>query len=330
MTDPELTPAAKPTRPFGPWTLLLLLVVLGSSLAVFGAWGVVAFVLTVGLAIYLNKVKSLWSLIYLAMAVLCLMCLLWLPAVEAAKQAGRRAQCSNNLHQIAAALYAYHQAHGSFPPAHIADKTGKPMHSWRVLILPFMELDALYKMYKFSEAWDGPNNKKLAMPVPIYACPSNGPSWTTPPFETSYVALVGPKGEWPSEMAMTNAADGEPSSLIMVVEVADSGISWMEPKDLPIDALQAAETNSSALIPSSKHDPQSGFFLTYDHSGFQAAMADGSVQFLPPGTLSKASMVRLNWPNIAALAVWLLSVGTLLTRAMRSRKRRAVQSAAEG
>ena len=48
----------------------------------------------------------------------------------------------NNLRKSRLALHNYHQANGCFPPAYIADKNGKPMHSWRVLILPYMEYDS--------------------------------------------------------------------------------------------------------------------------------------------------------------------------------------------
>ena len=62
MSEPEPQPAAPPPSPpfqFSLRTLLLLFVVLGSSLAVFGAWGIVVFGLAVGLAIYLHEVESL-------------------------------------------------------------------------------------------------------------------------------------------------------------------------------------------------------------------------------------------------------------------------------
>ena len=76
------------------------------------------------------------------------------------RQAGRRSICENNLRQIALALQNYHQANGCFPPAYVADKNGKPMHSSRMLILPYVGFDDLYKAYDFTEPWDGPNNKK--------------------------------------------------------------------------------------------------------------------------------------------------------------------------
>ena len=60
------------------------------------------------------------------------------------------------------AVANYHETYGCFPPAYVADRDGKPMHSWRVLILPFLEQRELYNAYNFAEPWDGPNNRKLA------------------------------------------------------------------------------------------------------------------------------------------------------------------------
>ena len=112
--------------------------------------------------------------------------------------------------------------------------------------------------------------------------------------------------------------------------------------------LGAAGDKSPALTVSSHHGHRrEDFFFKYDrHSGANVAMGDGAVYYLPPGGLSIENLRnilqvggcrwddprfeadlqydehrRLNWPNIAALAVWLLSVGTLLTCAVRSRKK---------
>lgn len=60
------------------------------------------------------------------------------------------------------AVANYRSTFGGYPPAYIADCDGRPMHSWRVLILPFLEQQNLYAAYHFDEPWDGPNNRKLA------------------------------------------------------------------------------------------------------------------------------------------------------------------------
>ena len=77
------------------------------------------------------------------------------------RNAALRFQCSTRLKQIDLALHEYENRYHSFPPAYIADRNGKPMHSWRVLILPFLDETDVYNRYDFNEPWDGPNNRKL-------------------------------------------------------------------------------------------------------------------------------------------------------------------------
>jgi hypothetical protein len=332
-------------------TLLLVCVVLASSLSVFGAGGIVVFALAVGLAIYLNRVKSWSSVANLALILLCLMCLIGLlmPAIESASGSGRRSRCYSNLAQIMGALYNYETANGHFPPAFVADENGKPMHSWRVLILPYLEEDSLYKAYNFSEPWDSPTNKKLLGQRPaVFACPSDPAACASGAPETSYVAVVGSNAAWAGEKPRKpGRADfpGGVSHTIMLVEVLNSGIDWTEPRDLSLDTMGTGSGKPPAVVVSSGHDRYEGFFYTYEDRGSAVvAMADGSVGYLPPGSLAAEHLRkvlqiggcqgddfgsytvpgehqrRLNWPNIAALAVWLLSVGTLLTGAVRSRK----------
>jgi len=166
----------------------------------------------------------------------------FLPALQAAREAKRRVQCVENLKQIGLAMQGYHQQYGCFPPAFIPDKNGKPMHSWRVLMLPFLEQDALYHQYRFDEPWNGPHNKALADHMPsVYRCPSSDP--TPDPSQTSYAMIVGPHAisDGPTPHRMSDIKDGA-SNTIMVAEAAkaainwaeaaSTGINWMEPRDL--------------------------------------------------------------------------------------------------
>src|SRR5262249_21670890 len=85
-------------------------------------------------------------------------------AAEAAKKvktAAARMQSSNNLKQFGLAMHTYLDQHGTFPPAAIYDKDGKALLSWRVLLLPYIEADPLYKKFKLDEPWDSAHNKKL-------------------------------------------------------------------------------------------------------------------------------------------------------------------------
>ena len=194
---------------------------------------------------------------------------LLLPAVQAAREAARRSQCNNNLKQIGLDMQTYADIHKSFPPAYVADENGRPMHSWRVLILPYMEQKALYDRYDFSEPWDGPNNSQLAslMPAP-YQCPSNpasGPASTT----TSYAAITGPGTMFDADIpsGFATIRDGT-SNTLMVVEATNAGIHWMEPRDLDVNQMTFRVNGSPADISS----PHPG--------GALAVFADGHTSFL--------------------------------------------------
>jgi hypothetical protein len=86
---------------------------------------------------------------------------LLLPAVRSAREAARRAQCTNNLKQIGLAFHNYHESNGSLPPAAITDRNGKPLLSWRVAILPYLESSPLHSKFHLDEAWDSLHNLSL-------------------------------------------------------------------------------------------------------------------------------------------------------------------------
>ena len=60
-------------------------------------------------------------------------------------------QTANNMKQLGLAMHSYHDAYRNLPPAAICDKDGKPLLSWRVAILPFVEGQALYREFKLDE-----------------------------------------------------------------------------------------------------------------------------------------------------------------------------------
>jgi hypothetical protein len=197
------------------------------------------------------------------------------------RSAVRRMMCSNNLKLIALALHEYHDTYGCFPPAYIADSNGRPMHSWRVLLLPFLEQDNLYKQYALDEPWNGPNNRKLLNRMPqVYACPSANVQ-DQPTYNTSYVAVVGPTTAWPGPLPRSYAEiqDGT-SNTALVIEVDKLSIPWLEPGDLPLDdTLATLAAGDADFI--GNHRWQS--FL-YDYAGGrQVALADGSVRYVSQG-----------------------------------------------
>lgn len=192
---------------------------------------------------------------------------LLLPAVQQAREAARRTQCQNNLKQIGLALMNYEATYKTLPPAFVADENGKPMHSWRVLILPQLGQQGLYDRYNFSEPWDGPNNSQLLSQMPAeYRCPSDPASAGST--HTAYVGVFGAhcvfQGSAP--MRYSSITDGT-SNTLMVGEAARADIPWMKPDDVDV-----------ALHPT-LGDGQG--FSSYHVGGVCFLFADGSVRLLP-------------------------------------------------
>jgi hypothetical protein len=157
--------------------------------------------------------------------------------VGRAREAARKSQCTGNFKWVALALHNYNSAWGVLPPAVTNDANGRPMHSWRVLILPFMEQQRLYQAYNFDQPWNGLDNRKLAgsMPLP-YVCPSDHlPDGS----RTSIVAITGPgtmfDGSRPRSIESLKSAESD--STVWFAEVAGMDIPWMEPRDLDVTTM---------------------------------------------------------------------------------------------
>ncbi|WP_435007813.1 DUF1559 domain-containing protein [Tundrisphaera lichenicola] len=187
---------------------------------------------------------------------------LLLPAVQAAREAARRAQCVNNLKQIGLAFHNFHDTNNRFP-ADIRDKSGKPLLSWRVAILPFIDQVELYEKFKLDEPWDSPNNKALLAEMPAtYVCPSRP---RTEPGLTSYRGFSGKATlfDGGQGVAIPQITDGMMNTLA-VVEARDP-VAWSKPDDLPLGPDPAVPVEGAG-------SPHPG--------GFNALFCDGSVRFL--------------------------------------------------
>jgi hypothetical protein len=197
-----------------------------------------------------RKSRFTWPEVLTIVAIVGVLIGLMLPARQFGPRGGRRNQCFYNQRQIAMALTNYEAVKGHFPPAFVADKNGKPMHSWRVLILPYLDRPDLFQAYDFNEPWDGPHNRLLADKMPsVFACPSNPDA----PSCTSYAMLVGPHAFSPGPTGRTvdeiSAADGA-SATLMLVEAADAKINWLEPRDLNVEEMSFVINKNSKEITS--------------------------------------------------------------------------------
>jgi prepilin-type processing-associated H-X9-DG protein len=196
-------------------------------------------------------------------AIIAVLIALLLPATRSARGAARRAQCTNNLKQIGLALHNYVSANNTLPPAYTVDDQGRPLHSWRTLILPYLEQEPLYRTIDLTKPWNDPANAKaLATALLVYQCPESA----GPPNTTTYLAIVGPNDCFlPREpRSRAEIRDGTASTLMVIEAGEEDAVPWMAPVD-------ADESLVMRLGPTTKlHHP----------GGTNAGFVDGSVRFL--------------------------------------------------
>ena len=109
--------------------------------------------------------------VIVVIAIIAVLLALLLPAVQSVRNATHRVQCGNNLKQLALALHNYHQQHGIFPPSMQAsgsdpmpENSSRGHANWIIMILPFMEEQALYDTFEFDKKLDATNNSRTPTP----------------------------------------------------------------------------------------------------------------------------------------------------------------------
>ena len=176
---------------------------------------------------------------------------------------------SNNLKQIGLGMHGYDSAFECLPPRAICDKDGKPLLSWRVAILPYMEEDKIYAEFKLDEPWDSEHNKALIPKIPkiyinrmkgdgnngltyIKAFSGNGSIFDKPVL----------KGKtWVNRLSYAELEKSPrgTSNLLLCIEAGDP-VVWTKPEDWEYDPGQP--------LPN---------FKAIWNNGFLALKADGSV-----------------------------------------------------
>ncbi len=145
----------------------------------------------------------------------------------------------------------------------LRDAEGNPLHSWRTLILPFLDQGALYNSIDLTKPWDHPSNQKSRETNVVGY---RRPSVSVPNGQTTYMALVGEQHALhPSRgRKMSEIEDGTTNTLFVVEVTRDRAVHWMEPLDIDAEALLA-----TGAEPGQSHV-----------GGFQAVFIDGATRFL--------------------------------------------------
>ncbi len=164
-------------------------------------------------------------------------CSLCLPAVQAAREANRRVHCGDNLHQISLAMLRYACDHGTLPPAYTVDAAGRPLQSWRVLLLPYLGQQELFSKIHLDEPWDSPHNRQFHNVAPaVYQCPSAELATG----QTAYSVVVG-------ERTAFGAGEGRVLDkfgmhIVLVVE-RQKPVGWMQPDSELTEAVASKGIN---------------------------------------------------------------------------------------
>lgn len=208
-------------------------------------------------------------------------------AMTTLAQGSARQQSANNLKQIGIALHAYSDVYKRLPPQAINDQNGKPLLSWRVAILPFIEEQALYQQFDLNLPWDHPHNKKLIDKMPKILAPVTGSMGLG---LTHYQIFAGQglpmdvqgmkrnPGQFPGASTVLWQIQDGTSNTIAAVEAAEPVI-WTKPDDLVYDRQKPL--------------PKLGGMFK---DGYHVLMFDGSVSF-KRNNLSEETLRRAIEPN---------------------------------
>jgi hypothetical protein len=194
------------------------------------------------------------------------------PLVERLRETAGDTVSRNNLKQIALALEVHDEVYKTLPQQAIYSPDGRPLLSWRVAILGYIEQETLRRQFKLDESWDSPHNRVLlhSMP-PIYRMPGQSPQAS----ETVYQGLVGKntifRASHLEKVTLRDITDGLENT-IMVVEAANA-VPWTKPEDLPYDPDGPLPSLGGKLS-----------------SGFNAGLANGSVIRIDPRTVSERTL----------------------------------------
>jgi hypothetical protein len=212
---------------------------------------------------------SLASIALIALVVVGLIGALYLAVANSDIVEGDDGACQANLVAIGRAMLLYHSEHGRFPPAVVFDSQGRPMHSWRVLLLPYLGQDELFSQYNMGVPWDDPRNQMLGGQMPaVYHCHH---SLNVAGSETSYMVVTGSGTIFAGRESASQLEilDGTANTLL-VAETTGMAINWLEPRDLALDSLALTVNSSTGVGIGSQHPKSKTHVL----------MADGSIKTL--------------------------------------------------
>jgi len=189
------------------------------------------------------------------------------PMLSQMERNTRRLQTRNHLKQIGLAMHNYHDTHKSFPAAAVTGTDGKKLLSWRILLLPFLDQNELFKQFRLNEPWDSEHNSKLISRMPDVFASSNISRDQRAIGMTTYLVPVAEKTLFGSKdgIAIKQITDGTSNTIMVVDANAEAAVPWTKPDDLMVDFKQ----------------PLKGLAGQGGERLFYALLCDGSVRAVP-------------------------------------------------
>lgn len=198
-------------------------------------------------------------------SIIAILIAMLLPVRRTARASSKRMECATNLTQLAQAMRDFHDVYGHFPPAFTVDANGNRLHSWRTLLLPYLDQIDLYKTIDLKKPWNHPaNSRAFKADLSVFQCPATDAGKG----KTTYQAVVAPDALFPTDgtyRTLDDITDGASQTLMLVEVSPNAAVHWMNPNDGGAhDFLRTLSQDSETAHAGSIH----------------AALADGSVRFL--------------------------------------------------
>jgi hypothetical protein len=158
---------------------------------------------------------------------------LWMNViVESRRRSDENMRVAMTLAQLWKGMQSYHVANAHYPPAHLVDAEDRPVHSWRVVVTPYLDWQGFYDAYDFAEPWNGPGNSRLHE---IRGMEFSARPLSRAKGHTDFVLITGPGTAFPGAATTSSAefTDGLQHTIV-ATETAHSGIFWLAPGDLDV------------------------------------------------------------------------------------------------
>jgi hypothetical protein len=211
--------------------------------------------------------------------------------VDASMKSAQMKERLVKFRNMSTAILTYESVKKHYPSAAVVDKTGRPLLSWRVAILPHLGQEELYRQFHLDEPWDSPHNRMLLEKMPeIYADPDRQLHELNVAGKTTYQVPVAPETIFHNSAEGTTVRDVTDGTVktILIVEVEPAkAVEWTRPADWEVNV----------------QEPLAGV-QRKDRRSIAVAFADGHIETIPVnvdfkklrGLLTRNGGEVFDWP----------------------------------